>query len=93
MATKKFKISDTAYYKTLNNRVGKGVIKAIKNGEAVMVYEIRTKFMTQQRTIARPVNELFATATSCEMHIKTTCGEMGTPTTKICKQFYKVNVG
>lgn len=92
MANKKFKIGDTAYYRTLNNRVGRGVVKAIKGNDAILVYEIRTKFMTQQRTIAQPMAELFTTKSACEAHITTACGEMGNPTTKICRQFYKIGV-
>lgn len=89
---RKFKIGDTIYYKTLNNRVGKGVIKAIKGKDIIVAYEIKTKFMVQQRTISRTITELFVTKSACEMHIKTTVGEMGTPTTKICKQFYKIDI-
>lgn len=91
MLQREFKVGDTAYYTTLNNRVGKGVIKRIENGEAALAYEIKTKFMSQRRTINKPVGELFPTAAICETHIKGN-GGMGTPTTKICRQFYQIGL-
>lgn len=89
---KNFKIGDTVYYKTRNNRAGRGVIKHISSGNAVLEYRIQTKQMGQTREVIRPLTELFATANACETFINDRCNGMGIPTDKMYNQFYWIKM-
>lgn len=85
------KIGMTVYYKTRNDRAGRGVIEAIDGQNATLSYEIKTRFQTQSRRVIRPIADLFMSAAECERHILKTCGNMGNPTQKVANQFYRIN--
>lgn len=84
-------VGKTVYYKTRNNRAGRGVIKSIAGGCAVLEYRIQTRQISQVREVVRSVNELFATAEECEAFINSGSG-MGVPTEKVYNQFYWIKV-